>query len=148
MAIRMQDLGEIVYGGAVTLTEWWDDRRITEGKIARKDILRKASFYTYLVVGLPATLCSAFGWWRRQETWMEHISHGFLYDVPRFIKNIVQDMGTQSKSSSAAIQEAQKILRQRQLSSGKSTGVPGRSTGVPVTTPMSGVEPEIIVSST
>lgn len=113
--IRMQDLGEIAYGGVVTLTEWWDDRRIEDGKITQKDIWKKASFYTYLGIGLPATLISAFGWWRQMETWAEHISHGFFYDMPRFIYNVVKSMGTESRSraGSNAVQQAQEILRRR-----------------------------------
>lgn len=113
--IRMQDFGEIAYGGAVTLTEWWDDRRIEDGKIAKKDIWKKASFYTYLGIGLPATLMSAFGWWRQMEKWTEHISHGFLYDIPRFIYNIVQAMGTESRrrAGSDAVRQAQEILNRR-----------------------------------
>ena len=113
--IRMQDFGEIAYGGAVTLTSWWDDRRIEDGRIATKDIWKKASFYTYLGIGLPATLMSAFGWWRQVEKWSEHISHGFLYDMPRFIYNIVKAMGTESRSrtNSDAVRQAQEILNRR-----------------------------------
>ena len=113
--IRMQDFGEIAYGGAVTLTEWFDNKRIEDGKIAKKDIFKKASFYTYLGVGLPSTLMSAFGWWRPMEKWTEHISHGFLYDMPRFILNVVQSMGAGSKGTrSDAVRQAQEILHQRQ----------------------------------
>jgi len=114
--IRMQDFGEIAYGGAVTVTEWWDDKRIEDGKIANKDIFKKASFWTYLGIGLPTTLMSAMGWWRRQEVWLEHISHGFLYDMPRFIYNVVQAMGTESRrrSGSDAIRQAQDILARKQ----------------------------------
>ena len=113
--IRMQDFGEIAYGGAVTLTSWWDDKRIADGTIATKDIWKKASFYTYLGIGLPATLMSAFGWWRQVEKWSEHISHGFLYDMPRFIYNIVKAMGTESHSrtNSDAVRQAQEILHRR-----------------------------------
>ena len=50
--IRIQDFGEVAYGGAVTLTSWWDNKRIEEGKIGTKDVFKKASFYTYLGVGL------------------------------------------------------------------------------------------------
>jgi len=115
MSIRMQDFGEIAYGGAVTLTEWWDDRRIADGKIAKKDLWKKASFYTYLGIGLPATLISAMGWWRQMGLWAEHVSHGFLYDMPRFIYNVVQAMGTESRgrTSSDAIRQAQEILNRR-----------------------------------
>lgn len=144
--IRMQDFGEIAYGGAVTLTEWWDNKRVEEGKLAKKDILKKASFYTYLGVGLPATLMSAFGWWRPAEKWMEHISHGFLYDMPRFIMNVVQSMGTASRATrSDAVRQAQEILRQRQLTAGKSAAVP---TGVPMTSPSYSEELAIIGSVT
>jgi hypothetical protein len=120
MSIRMQDLGEVAYGGAVTLTEWWDDRRIEEGKIAKKDIWKKASFYTYLGIGLPATLISAMGWWRQMGLWAEHVSHGFLYDMPRFIYNVVKAMGeetpaaSRSRANSDAIRQAQEILNRRQ----------------------------------
>ena len=115
MGIRMQDLGEIGYGGAVTLTEWWDDRRIADGKIAKTDLWKKASFYTYLGIGLPATLISAMGWWRQMGLWAEHVSHGFLYDMPRFIYNVVQAMGTESRSqtNSDAVRQAQEILNRR-----------------------------------
>jgi len=115
MGIRMQDLGEIGYGGAVTLTEWWDDRRIADGRIAKKDIWKKASFYTYLGIGLPATLISAMGWWRQMGLWAEHVSHGFLYDMPRFIYNVVQAMGTESRgrTNSDAVRQAQEILNRR-----------------------------------
>lgn len=117
--IRMQDFGEIAYGGGVTLAEWWDDRRIADLKITEKDIFKKASFWTYLGIGLPATLMSAMGWWRRQELWLEHISHGFLYDVPRFIYNLVQAMGTATRggrrSHSDILRQAEEIRRQSQL---------------------------------
>ena len=111
--IRIEDFGEIAYGGAVTLTEWWDNKRIADGKITTKDFFKKASFYTYLGVGLVATLCSVFGWMRRWERWSEHVSHGFLYDLPRFAYNLSTSMGTtgRSRSGSAAVQEAQRIIR-------------------------------------
>jgi len=113
--IRIEDFGEIAYGGVVTLTEWWDNKRIDQGKIGTKDVFKKASFYTYLGVGLAATLMSVFGWMKRYERWSEHVSHGFLYDLPRFAYNLTKAMGTSGRrgSESAAVQEAQKILRER-----------------------------------
>lgn len=126
--IRIEDFGEIAYGGAVTLTEWWDNKRIGEGKITDKDFFKKASTYTYLGVGLAATLISVFGWMRRWERWSEHISHGFFYDLSRFAWNLSKTMGTAGRrgSESAAIQEAQRILRERsakakQLAEGRTT---------------------------
>ncbi len=113
--IRIQDFGEIGYGGIVTLTEWWDNKRIDQGKIGKGDVFKKASFYTYLGVGLTATLMSVFGWWRRYEHWSEHVSHGFLYDLPRFAYNLTKALGAGSKrgSDSSAVEQAQKILNER-----------------------------------
>ena len=125
--IKMQDIGELTYGGLVTLTEGYDDKRIDEGKITKKDVLKKASFYGYLIPGGVCTLTSAFGWWRALKPWDEHISHGFIYDFPRFLKNTVNSMReeTAKSSSSAAVNEAQRILRERtaakQLGAGRST---------------------------
>jgi len=125
--IRMQDFGEIAYGGAVALTEWWDGKRIEEGKLADSELWKKASFWTYLGVGLPVTLMSALGWWRRWGIWQEHLSHGFLYDFPRFIVNVVAAMGTESRGNtrSDAVREAERILQQsgaKQLGAGRSAG--------------------------
>jgi len=114
--IRIQDFGEVAYGGAVTLTSWWDNKRIEEGKIGTKDVFKKASFYTYLGVGLVATLMSVFGWMRRYEVWTEKISTGFLYDLPRFaydMSKTLSSAGRARTSESAAVREAQRILQQR-----------------------------------
>jgi len=115
--IRIEDFGEIAYGGAVTWSEWWDNKRIDEGKITNKDFFLKASTYTYLGVGLAATLMSVFGWMRQWERWSEHISHGFFYDLPRFAWNLSKSMSAAGRrgSESAAVREAQRILQQRQV---------------------------------
>lgn len=112
--IKMQDLGELGYGGLVTLTQWWDDKRIEEGKITKKDVLKKASFYGYLLPGGLCTLTSAFGWVRALKPWDEHISHGFIYGFPGFIKDMVGAMRTERGAGSAAVDEANRIVRQRQ----------------------------------
>ena len=125
--IRIEDFGEVAYGGAVTLSEWWDNKRILEGKLATKDVFKKASFYTYLGVGLTATLMSVFGWMRRYEGWTEKLSTGFLYDLPRFAYNMSQTVsaGSGRGSASAAVQEAQRIIKEgstrRQLAEAKVT---------------------------
>ena len=114
--IRIQDFGEVAYGGAVTLTSWWDNKRIEEGKIGTKDVFKKASFYTYLGVGLVATLMSVFGWMRRYEVWTEKVSTGFLYDLPRFaydMSKTLSSAGRARTSESAGVREAQRILQQR-----------------------------------
>lgn len=110
--IRMQDLGELGYGGLVTLTEWWDQKRIDEGTITKKDVFKKASTYGYLLPGGAALLTTAFGWVPALKPWDEHIAHGFIYDFPRFIKNVVNAMREET-SSSAAVREANRILAQR-----------------------------------
>ena len=128
--IRIEDFGEIAYGGAVTLTEWWDNKRIADGKITNKDIFKKASFYTYLGVGLAATLISVFGWMKRWERWSEHVSHGFLYDLPRFAYNLSKSMGAAGRggAGSAAVQEAQRILRRGAVPQGAVQLAAGRET--------------------
>lgn len=113
--IKIQELGALGYGGAVTLTTWWDNKRISEGKITTKDVLKKASFYTYFGVGLVATLMSIFGWMRRYEAWAEKISTGFIYDLPRFAYDLQKTLSAAGGSSgSTAIREAQRIVQQRQ----------------------------------
>ena len=126
--IRIEDFGEVAYGGAVTLSEWWDNKRIEEGKLATKDVFKKASFYTYLGVGLVATLMSVFGWMRRYERWTEKVSTGFLYDLPRFAYNMSKTLSASGRSrgsESAAVKEAQRILQQRstqrQITEGQAT---------------------------
>ena len=127
--IRIEDFGELVYGGGVTLAEWWDNRRIDEGKITNRDFFMKASTYTYLGIGVVATMMSIFGWMPQWRLWAEHISHGFLYDLPRFGYNLSRSIGAagrKSSESAAAVAEAQRILRQRTaanklLASGRTT---------------------------
>ena len=122
--IRIEDFGEITYGGLVTLTEWWDNKRIDEGKIGAKDVFKKASFYTYLGVGLAATLMSVFGWMRRYERWSEHVSHGFLYDLPRFAYSLTKALGSSGRkgSGSSAVNEAQRILNEKMAARGLPAG--------------------------
>lgn len=125
--LRVQDIGVIAYGGGVTLAEWWDNRRINAGKLTDKDVIKKASFYTYLAVGLLATLMSVFGWMRRYERWAETVSHGFMYDLPRFIMGLTKSLGSGSQGSrgkganSQAVLQAQRIMQAKQLTQGQST---------------------------
>jgi hypothetical protein len=126
----MQDVGELAYGGLVVAGEWYDDKRIDEGKITKKDILKKASFYAYLIPGSIATLTSAFGWWKAVKPWDEHISHGFIYDFPRFVKNMVDAMGeptNRGAGDSAAVIEAQRILTAKKQAASRQLGA-GRGT--------------------
>lgn len=111
---RIETLGAFGYGGVVTLTEWWDNKRISKGTLTKKQFLKKASFYSYLGLGLVATLCSIFGWMRRWDNWFTPISHGFFYDMPRFGYNMFQSLSAAGSSQSRAVSEAQRILHERQ----------------------------------
>jgi hypothetical protein len=122
MSIRMEDLGSLAYGGLVTGMEAWDENRVTKGEITDKDTLKKYSTYAFLAPGVIATACSAMGWGRRYMTWMEKVQSGFLYGFPGFIREVVANMGTERRAGSNAVQEAQRILQQKQLTQGRSTG--------------------------
>ncbi len=119
--IRTEDIGELAYGGLVTALKYFDSKRIAEGKLTDKAILKKMSTYGYLVPGAGATILSAFGSWRRYNTWLEHISHGFIYAFPGWLTNVVQTMSSNSNAGSAAVREAQRIIANGQLTQGQST---------------------------
>lgn len=120
MAIRVENLGAVAYGGLVTASNWWDGQRMADGKITDKDFFKKLETYTYLGVGGVATVMSAFGTWRRQEQWLENISIGFMYGLPQWLVNVIQSMGG-TASKSVAVREAQRILNAsgRQLPAGQ-----------------------------
>ena len=120
--LRMEDIGPLAYGGLKTGADWWDEQRIADGTLTDADIMKKASTYAYLVPGGAATIMSAFGVWRRQEKWLESISHGFMYGFPGWIREVVKTM-TPAGAKSAAVREASRIVRNpiRQLAQGAST---------------------------
>jgi len=112
--LRTEDIGEIAYGGIVTATQWWDEKRITAGTLVAGHMWKKYSTYAYLGIGVIALGMSAFGWMRRYGTWAEHISHGFLYALPGFAKEVISSMVTPATGSSAgAIAQANQILAAR-----------------------------------
>jgi len=115
--IRVHDLSEVAYGGAVELAQWWDEKRIAAAKITKREILKKASFWSYLGLGIPATLMSAFGFWKRYELIAEHMSHGFFYGFPGFIRDVIVSMKKEGAApiptESAAVSKANEILRRR-----------------------------------
>jgi len=112
--LKMQDLGELGYGGVVTLAGWWDSKRIADGKLSQKQLFKKAGFWAYWGIGLAATLNSQFGWWKKGQSWSENISHGFIYDVPRQVFNLMQSQRAVPEmiagDAAAAVREARAII--------------------------------------
>ena len=122
--LRVEEFGAIAYGGAVTWAEWWDNERIAAGRIASKEVLKKASFYTYLGIGLAAALMSTFNWLPRWRSWTDKMATGFFYDLPRNAVNMQKSLTTAGGgrgSGSAAVIEARKVNERRMLSSGAPT---------------------------
>jgi hypothetical protein len=120
VAIRVENLGAVAYGGLVAASKWWDEQRMADGKLTDKDFFKKMGTYSYLGVGLTSTIMSAFGTWRRQEAWLENVSIGFMYGLPQWLVDVIQSMGG-TASKSAAVREAQRILSAsgRQLPAGQ-----------------------------
>lgn len=133
--IRVEDVGELGYGAVFAGANWWDNQRITEGKLANSDVFKKAGFWAYVGIGLPATLASAMNWMPRQRTWIEHVSHGFLFYLPSFLMDTAKALSKpKTTQSSAAIAEANRVLRQARTQA--PIGLPpGRSVNDNVTLP-------------
>jgi hypothetical protein len=110
MSLKVQDLGELAYGGLVTGLSKWDEKRITDGKLVKKDILKKASFYGYVIPGVVATAATAMNWMPKQSEWTERIAHGFIYGFPGFAMDLIDSMKTTTTSYNA-IAEAERIAR-------------------------------------
>lgn len=127
--LRVQDLGELAYGGIVTGLEYWDEKRVEKGELAATSIWKKFSTWAYLGVGVIALAMTSFGWLRQYDRWTENISHGFIYGVPGFIRTVITNAtATTSGTRGNAAAEAQRMLdarrnaaNQRLLSSGKTT---------------------------
>ncbi len=128
--LRMQDVGELAYGGLVMGAQWLDSDRIKKGKLVATAIWKKYSTWTFLGIGLIATLMSAFGWMRRYESWAEHVSHGFIFYLPIFVKEMVSNTGTGTgrTGSASAVAEAQKILATRRQGPALNAGIPVNQT--------------------
>jgi len=110
MSLKVQDLGELAYGGLVTGLAKLDEKRINAGTLTKKDFLKKASFYGYVVPGVVATAATAMNWMPKQSEWTERIAHGFIYGFPGFIMDVVDSMKTNTTSYNA-IAEAERIAR-------------------------------------
>lgn len=111
--LRLEDIGELAYGGLVTGMTQWDKRRIEDGRIEARELLKKASFYSYLVPGLICTGATAFGWLRRWDAWNERIAHGFIYGFPGFVMELVNAFGGGGVGASVAVREAERVLARK-----------------------------------
>ncbi len=112
MSLKIESSGAFIYGSLVTLTEYLDTKRIKEAKLRQKDVLKRYAFWTYMVIGLFASLNSIFGWFRKYEGWTDPIANGFLYDLTRQGYSLYQSMKTATTSGSAAIAEANRIVKE------------------------------------
>ncbi len=109
MPLVVEDLGELVYGGLVAGTQRLDAKRIREGKIKDKDLVKKWSFYTYLVPGLVSTGAVAFNYMPRYSMWTERLAHGFIYGFPGFVWDLMDIYKTQT-ASDRIVNEADRVL--------------------------------------
>lgn len=116
MALRLENLGALGYGGVVTLSNWWDQKRIDEGKILKKDVFKKLETYTYLVPGVGAIAASAMGWLPRQAAWIDNVAIGFIYDSPRFVKGLIDAFRTETATSTKTrvVRQARQIIQEHE----------------------------------
>lgn len=122
--ITKEHVGPLIYGGAVTLTQWWDDKRITKGTVAAKDVFKLASTWSFLGIGILSLVGTI--WWRKYQRWTEYLAAGFLYGLPGFVYTTVKATSKTSGGNAGAIAQAQAILNQKmaaakQLGAGSST---------------------------
>lgn len=123
--IKLQNVGALGYGGLVTGLTALDEKRIAEGTITEKDLVKKAGFWGYLVPGGVSVLANAFGWMKRYEPWTEKLSTGFIFGFPAFVKDVVdiykeEPVGARgaaggAAAKAAAVMEAQKLLAAAQV---------------------------------
>ena len=104
--LRMEDVGELAYGGLVTGLKRWDAGRAIDSG----DIFKKASFWGYLVPGLIATTATAMNWMPRYSAWNERLAHGFIYGFPNFVMELVDSFG---EGAGSTVQDAERFLRER-----------------------------------
>lgn len=111
-------IGPLAYGGGVTLADWWDEKRITDGTLTNKEVLKKAGFWAFLGIGIPAFLMTAFDWMPRAARWTGPLSIGFLYGLPGFTRNTVTAVRSttthRTNTESEALRQAHEILRRKQ----------------------------------
>jgi len=111
--LQVSDISELAYGGLVTGLDRWDKKRLEDAKIDKKDVLKKAGFYGYLVPGVFCTGATAFGFLRKYNPITERVTHGFIYGFPRFVMDMVDAFAEEpaAGSKSAALRAAEQIAR-------------------------------------
>lgn len=122
--ITKEHAGPLVYGGLVTLSKWYDEKRISEAKITDKDTFKMYSTYVYLGIGIASLVATV--WWRRYQAWTDKLASGFLYGLSGFIYDAVKATQSTTTSSAGAIAQANRILAQKrataqQLGAGRTT---------------------------
>lgn len=108
--LRIEDFGELAYGGLVTGANYMDQKRMASGTLANKDVWKKFEFWAYLVPGVGSIAASYMGWMPRQSVWIDKISTGFVYDFPRFCKGLYDSLKPGATTSSGVVREAQKMI--------------------------------------
>ncbi|MDP2659698.1 MAG: hypothetical protein Q8R28_03095, partial [Dehalococcoidia bacterium] len=130
MAITVHDIGELGLGGIIAGAKWWDNKRLAAGTLDKTKVLKKASFWSYVIGGGGSVLISAVGWMPRQSKWFDNMTHFAIGYLPIFLLDTISNVqGTAIAGGGAAVAEAQRILAQRrqaalQLAAGR--GAAGR----------------------
>ena len=123
--ITKEHIGPLLYGGAVTLTQWYDDKRISQGKLTSKDVFKMVSTWTFLGIGVLSLALTI--WWRKYQGWTDRLTSGFLYGLPGFIYTTVKAT-SKTSGGGGAIAEAQAVLNQKLAAMNKQLGAGGKST--------------------
>lgn len=135
MAISIHDVGELGFGAVIAGTKWWDNKRIKAGTLNATKVYKKASFWSYLAIGIPVTLFSVMGWMPRQGKWLENMSHFAIGYLPIFLLDTVDALKNTATTTqgNAAVAEANRILAQRRSANAQAqlTSGAGRTTGIP-----------------
>lgn len=124
--ITVEHTGPVIYGGAVTLARWYDNKRITAGTLQNKQIFKKYSTWAYLVPGVASLIATI--WWKKYQGWTDRLTAGFLFGLPGFIYDSARaSSGAATTAGAGAVAEAQRILAQKraeaaQLAAGHQTG--------------------------
>jgi hypothetical protein len=121
--ITKEHVGPLVYGGVVTLTKWWDAKRMEKAgsTLKQSDIFKMASTWSFLGIGLAALAGTI--WWRKYQGWTDRLTAGFLYGLPGFVYETMKatSKGT-AGTGSRGIAEAQAILNAKRANAALGAG--------------------------